>query len=144
MLLEQIHRAITAEGFVWRQCCDTHWQVRRGRIIVNIHHGRRGFSMYVPGTERSVPLHSPAQVLEAARAQPRREDFTAVLHAITRMRASCQSQEDLQDLRNLLPLLLHPNREEVAAARVAILEIFSNERGSIRRLNLGEANVAHS
>jgi len=134
MLLQQIYQAITAEGFAWKQCCDSHWQVRRGRMIVNIHHGRRGFSMYVPGTERSVPLHSVVQVLEAARAQPRQEDFTAVLNAIARMRSSCQSHEDLQDLRRLLPLLLHPNREEVAAARVAILEMFSNERGSIRRL----------
>ena len=144
MLLEQIHRAITADGFVWRQCCDTHWQVRRGKVIVNIHHGRRGFSMYVPGAESSVPLHSAAQVLEAARAQPCREDYTAVLHAITRMRSSCRSHEDLQDLRSLLPLLLHAEREEVAAARVAILEMFSNERGRIRRLNMGEENVAHN
>lgn len=55
----------------------------------------------------------------------------ALFDGIERLKAFCETPEDVKDLQELLPLLLHDDPAEIVAAHYAAIEIVSAPRGRI-------------
>lgn len=70
-------------------------------------------------------------------------DAKDLSNVIQDLRYKVSSPEDLNDLRELLPLLLHDNPQEVVAAHYAFIELLSDRKGKVIPLPLSAKESAN-
>ena len=60
-------------------------------------------------------------------------DAEQICTQVMRLREMCKCRQDIVDIMELLPLLVHPDSEEQEAARKAIVEVTNRTGGQVFR-----------
>lgn len=64
---KQIEDHAAEHGLTFHACNDTHWQIRGGIAVVNLHLGKHSITLYVQGTAKGRRLRALSDISTAAK-----------------------------------------------------------------------------